>query len=291
MYRESQLTHSRRETGPQPVFTLHSRNSVWQGDVLGPALFALGYAVALRAVRAAHPVVDVPSYLDDTHMIATLVKATHAAELLRDERVKIGLDTDVGKTVAICAARDITTMALPACVTASKKGSKVLGVPVGTEPFVVAYASAKLATAIKQLRLLPLLENHQSAMLVPRLSFSPRPRFLASVLPVAAMQPVFTEWDTEMRSCLCVPLQGTNTPRVFGTGAGFGGVIVMADEHPFIRFRGWLRNSAAVGTLFPTLPSPAWRPSPTAPPTRLIPMLLTRGRRYLMRRGRKFWKR
>ena len=27
----------------------------------------------------------------------------------------------------------------------------------------------------------------------------------------------------------------------------------MADEHPFIRVRGWLRNSAAVGTLFPSL--------------------------------------
>ena len=76
-------------------------------------------------------------------MIATLVKATPAAELLRDECVKIGLNTDVGKT-AFCATRDITTMALPACVTASKKGSKVLGVTVGTEPFVVAYARAKL---------------------------------------------------------------------------------------------------------------------------------------------------
>ena len=142
-------------------------------------------------------------------------------------------------------------MALPACVTASKKGSKILGVPVGTEPFVVAYARAKPATAIKQLRLLSLLENHQSATLVLRLSFSPRPRFLASVLPVAAMQPVFTEWDTEMRSVLASLFKGPVPPRVFGTGAGLGGVIVMADEHPFIR--GLLRNSAAMGTLFPSL--------------------------------------
>ena len=140
-------------------------------------------------------------------MIATLGKATPAAELLRDECFKIGLDTDVGKTVAFCATRDITTMALPACVTASKKGSKVMGVPVGTEPFVVACARAKLATTIKQLRLLPLLENHHSAMLVLRLSFSPRPRFLASVLPVAAMQPT-SVYRMGHRDALCfgVPL-------------------------------------------------------------------------------------
>ena len=104
---------------------------------------------------------------------------------------------------------------------------------------------------MKRLGLLPLLENHQSAMLVLRLSFAPRPRFLTSVLPVAAMQPVFTEWDTEMRSVLASLFKGPVPPRVFGTGAGLGGVIVMADEHPFIR--GWLRNSAATGTLFPSL--------------------------------------
>ena len=63
-------------------------------------------------------------------MIATLVKATPAAELLRDECLKIGLDTDVGRTVAFYATRDIITMALPAFVTVSKKGNKVVGVPV-----------------------------------------------------------------------------------------------------------------------------------------------------------------
>ena len=44
--RESRLTYSRRGSRPQPVFTLRSRNGVQQGDVLGPTLFALGYAVA-----------------------------------------------------------------------------------------------------------------------------------------------------------------------------------------------------------------------------------------------------
>ena len=92
---------------------------------------------------------DVPSYLDDTHMITTLVKATPAAELLRDECVKIGLDTDVGKTVTCCATGDISTPPRwrSPRVTAFKKGSEVLGVPMGTEPFVVAYAKAKLDPA------------------------------------------------------------------------------------------------------------------------------------------------
>ena len=67
------------------------------------------------------------------------------------------------------------------------------------------------------------------------------------------MQPVFTEWDTEMRSVLASLFKGPVPPRAFGTGAGLGGVIVMADEHPFIRVRGWLRNSAAVSTQFPSL--------------------------------------
>ena len=56
-----------------------------------------------------------------------------------------------------------------------------------------------------------------------------------------AMQPVFTEWDTEMRFVLASLFKGP-VPPVFGTGAGLGGVIVMADEHPFIRVRGWLRQ-------------------------------------------------
>ena len=125
---------------------------------------------------------------------------------------------------------------------------------MGTEPFVVAYARAKLATAINETAPAPpSLGEPQVCHVGTSPEFFTAPAF--SRLSTPGRVNATSVYRTLDQDALCfgVPLQGTSTPPVFGTGAGLGGILVMADEHPFIRVRGWLCNSATVGTLFPSL--------------------------------------
>ena len=62
-----------------------SATGVRHGDPLAAVCFSLGYAVALRAVRATYPSVLLPSYIDDTNLLARVNVATPAGLLLQQE--------------------------------------------------------------------------------------------------------------------------------------------------------------------------------------------------------------
>lgn len=114
-----------------------------QGDPLGPLLFALGYCVALPATLAAHP--DSDPVVSGRLVCARRVgEASPAAATFASECAKISLRVNVEKSVAYCASRNVSTLALPPVVTASPAGTTVLGTPVGMGEYFHTQARKRL---------------------------------------------------------------------------------------------------------------------------------------------------
>lgn len=80
------------------VHRLKSKSGCRQGDVLGPALFALALHPVLRKLRAKFPAVTFLAYLDDITVIGRAEDIIPACAELFDELKLIGLEVHKGKT-------------------------------------------------------------------------------------------------------------------------------------------------------------------------------------------------
>jgi hypothetical protein len=214
------------------------------------------------------PEADLPTYADDTNVIAAAAHAYRAAVVLKRESAKIGVNLSSkcymtclsvpadtltfppGAAVTGCApastAEPAPASAAPPIAVAAPNGNAILGTPVGRDAFVLDYVRKKLAPALEAMRLLPQLGNTQVAVRILCASILPRPRFLASTLGTASLAIVFPEWDAAVSDCVAALFDGQRPPRCFASGSGCLGLPPMAREHAQNRVNGWLRSSTFI---------------------------------------------
>lgn len=255
-----ELHFSAPGAGPTSHKVFASATGVRQGDPMGPVLFCLAYAVALRATRAAHPDTpfSLPSYIDDTTVLARRTAALAVVATLVGEGAKIGLVANPTKSFAYSAAHTVTPDHCAGSVlTPAPDGVVSLGTPVGTAAFVAEHVRARFSGSFAQLRLLPHVGNLQCTLRVLRLSVVPRAEFLASTLSLAEAGPLLGEWDAALVAALrgirCLPPGAPLSPRCFLVGKGGLGVAPIAPRHAAVRLNGWSRSAALIRAHLPGL--------------------------------------
>lgn len=205
---DARLVWSSRGKGNTTFRVFLSRTGVRQGDPLGPALFALGYLVALRKTFAAHPGAQLPSFLDDTSIIGSHAASSAVFATLKAASEEIGLEVNGTKSYAYSSNCDVSELPLPASITASPDGVVALGVPVGGLDFIRVHARKRLSAPLAQIRSLPGVSNAQCSLLVLRKSLVPRPYYLMAAAGMAALAPVLGEWDRGIADATCSMLGG-----------------------------------------------------------------------------------
>ena len=150
-------------------FTLQSTRGVQQGDVLGPALFALAiHPIVLKLEATA---LDVQAwYLDDGDLCGKLEELQKAYDLAKVEFQKIGLTVNAEKSKLFLPNNDEvpleTFVGVPRIPASS--GVEVLGVPIGSESFVAKTLARKLEELEFLLSRLALLESSLAKFLLLR---------------------------------------------------------------------------------------------------------------------------
>jgi hypothetical protein len=136
--------------------SLLSSMGVRQGDVLGPALFALALAAPLRRLQARHPTVTFDSYLDDITLYGTDLGELQRALFDTEQELRgVGLELNRTKCKVLAPASTSEAMcqlsaAAATALSISSAGAgplRVLGALLGHESVVVP---ALVALADKQ---------------------------------------------------------------------------------------------------------------------------------------------
>ncbi|KAL2644563.1 hypothetical protein R1flu_012150 [Riccia fluitans] len=117
------------------ISTLFSRGHT-SGDPLGGALFALGHLRALCSTAAAHPLCIFPSYADDTYIAGPIDAVLPAFHILQDQLSSVGLTIQPAKSTAWCPQGLPPSFSLPQGFCVSTTGLRILGAPLGPDPFL-----------------------------------------------------------------------------------------------------------------------------------------------------------
>ena len=210
------------------VTELESSRGVRQGDPLGPALFCLGHHRALRNITSRFPSVRVPSYLDDTHILAPAASVGAVLGALEAELRDIGLSINHNKCAAWSPSVPLPTLPLPSPFLAPKAGVVVLGGAVGSSDFVAEHVRASLAGYSEPLHSLTRFQNSQLAFALLSRCIALRPTYLARVSPPSpATLAAFAEFDASVVVALAEILKLPATLLGSPAGAEFVGQVAL----------------------------------------------------------------
>ncbi len=200
--------------------TLFSETGARQGDPLAMFYFCLGYQRALTSTHAAFPDVQLPSYADDTHIIARADAALAAFRHLAAQVEQLNLRVKPPKCAAYSASQISPDTAIPADFMRPAEGIRVLGAPVGTPAFEASFVEERLTRAASTLDSLPRLQDAQCALRLLVSVYTQRPSYLMRTTPFSpAFSQQLAAFDTRIVS---------TAESIIGTSAFDGPVGLLA---------------------------------------------------------------
>ena len=165
--------------------TLLSQTGTRQGDPLGMFYFCLAYQRALSSTHAAFPGVHLPSYADDTHIVARSDQALAAFHHLVAQVGELNLRVKLPKCTAYSISPISPDIPIPPDVRRPSDGIRVLGAPIGTAAFQEGFIAERLDHFSRTLDSLPLLEDAQCAMRLLASVYVQRPSYLMRTTPLS----------------------------------------------------------------------------------------------------------
>ncbi len=255
----------RRQDGSHA--TLSSETGSRQGDPLAMFYFCLGYQRALTSTRAAFPDVHLPSYADDTHIIARSDDALAAFHHLVAQVEQLNLRVKLPKCAAYSPSPIAPETAIPADFLRPAEGIRVLGAPVGSAAFQESFIQERLSHFGSTLDLLPRLQDGQCAMRLLASVYVQRPSYLMRTTPLS---PFFSErltvYDSRIQSSAESIIGATafegpagllaRTQMALPVSMGGLGLRSTARTAPAAFLGSWCRSVSLVVSRFPSL-SPA----------------------------------
>ena len=152
-------------------YALESTRGVQQGDVLGPALFAIALQPVIERLRDIGLELNI-WYLDDGLLVGSVNTVKAALELLKELLPWRGLELNVSKCKLIgpgASNRDPAFEGIPR--SSLDEGTVVLGVPVGNADFVEHFVNDVITKLSNMAARIDLLKSNNAKFLLLRACF------------------------------------------------------------------------------------------------------------------------
>ena len=185
----------------QSWVALLSQTGTRQGDPLGMFYFCLAYQRALSSTHAAFPDVHLPSYADDTHVVARSDRALAAFHHLVAQVGELNLRVKLPKCTAYSPSPISPDLSIPPEISRPSDGIRVLGAPVGTAAFQETFVADRLDHFSRSLDSLQRLEDSQCALRLLTSVYVQRPSYLMRTTPLSpALSQHLHAYDLRIRS-------------------------------------------------------------------------------------------
>jgi len=184
---------------------LSSNTGVLQGDLLGPALFCIGYSIVLQFVRDMHPGVGVQAYQDDVYLVGTDAEVAAAIDTFKGKCQNVQLRVNTFKSHVLAPHSSISVHS-----TYNTRGQEanaghvVLGSLVRTSTFVNEFLIGKameLQTALQRLKDVLGNERHAAYNLLTY-CVGRKLSHLVRTTPPSLLQDFATKNDRQLRKFL-----------------------------------------------------------------------------------------
>lgn len=224
--------------GASPIYTREgqllcsSATGVRQGDPLGPLFFCAALQPVLLEVQRRFPTAFLPSYMDDVHVMGRVGDMDAILATIKELAGGIGLAVKESKCLRFCPSlsQEVRESLGYIGERYPEEGLKCLGVPVGTDAYVVAQGRLVLE---KFQSILPMLELLEAPVCFPILQacVNARPMYLARTTLPSLISEGLGDFDKRVdrvigAMCMAGPVLPETASRIRSLPATLGGLSI-----------------------------------------------------------------